>query len=202
MSDRLVVAVAIDNGVLSGTRNRGVDAKWCAWVETCNRASNRCQRTHRLPTVSVMFRLLKIAVGVILVTALLFGSSFLIWRWNAQVFTGQYQWDGGSDQLSIAFLPTGQESWYTEFHFVSGRTEDTWNGTAKGNLQDGSKLIGTVTWKKRAYDFEAKVENGVIEGTHTRMIGGNRVVTGTFNVSRGTGTFNVSRGTGETTVDG
>ena len=104
----------------------------------------------------------------------------------AQTFTGTYDWkQGGKDELSAEFTPKGEDSWKVQFRFRWDGESRSWQGTAKGSLEDGGKLTGTATSGGREWEFEAKVSEGVMRGSHTELKnGGKRYDTGSFEISR------------------
>jgi hypothetical protein len=68
-----------------------------------------------------------------------------------------------------------------EFEFEFSGNRHTWKGTATGSLDDGGELSGTVEGSGgRTWEFEAKVTNDGLAGTHTETTGGRRAATGTF----------------------
>jgi hypothetical protein len=105
---------------------------------------------------------------------------------QAEAFTGTYDWkQGGKDELSAEFTPEGEDSWKVRFSFRWDGESRTWQGTAKGSLEDGGKLSGTATSGGREWEFEAKVSEGVMRGSHTELKnGGKRYDTGSFEISR------------------
>lgn len=105
---------------------------------------------------------------------------------TAEKFSGKYDWSaGGTDKLSADFEPDGKGSWKVTFHFRFNGRNETWKGTAKGSLDDGSTLDGTATFRKRNWIFEAGIENGVMRGSHREIKrSGREYPTGTFELSR------------------
>jgi len=104
---------------------------------------------------------------------------------SGRTFSGEYDWsDGGTGALSAEFTPSGDQQWKVEFRFGFNGRDSTWRGTAEGALEDGSRLTGTARWKKRNWVFEATIENGTMNGTHTEIRrDGGRYETGTFAIS-------------------
>jgi len=102
-----------------------------------------------------------------------------------RVFSGEYQWkDGGNDELSAEFTPNGEESWKVKFRFKFSGKNKTSKGTARGSHEDGSRLSGTATSGSRTWEFEASIEDGVMNGSHTETTGGRNYQTGTFELNR------------------
>ncbi len=105
---------------------------------------------------------------------------------TVEQFAGTYDWsDGGSDELTSEFKPTGDDSWKVKFRFRFSGKRNTWKGTAKGSLAEGGTISGTAGWKGRTWEFEATVESGVLRGSHTEILkGGKRYDTGSFEMKR------------------
>lgn len=105
---------------------------------------------------------------------------------KAVTFNGSYDWsDGGSDELSAEFKPTGDDEWKVTFRFRWNGNSKTWKGRATGSLEDGGTLEGTSGWNGRSWEFTARIEDGVMKGSHTETkSGGERYSTGTFELRR------------------
>ena len=101
-------------------------------------------------------------------------------------FSGSYDWkDGGSDELSVEFVPDGEETWKVKFRFRWNGDRKTWKGTAQGTLADGSELSGTATSGNRNWTFVASISDGVMLGSHEEIrSGGGGYKTGTFELKR------------------
>ena len=76
-------------------------------------------------------------------------------------------------------------SWRVEFTFKFSGKRKSWKGTANGSLDDGGTIEGEVEWNGRNWVFEAKLEAGLLRGSHTEIQGGGeRYATGTFELNR------------------
>ena len=99
------------------------------------------------------------------------------------VLSGEYEWNnGGSDELTAEFTPTGAGKWDVEFRFRFSGKGNTWNGTALGDLSDGGELTGTATWKKsgRHWVFSGVMQDGELRGSHAEVRGEQESASGTF----------------------
>lgn len=105
-----------------------------------------------------------------------------------KVFTGQYDWrDGGTGDLSAEFKPDGDNQWRVTFRFDFDGSSKTWKGKAEGNLEDGSEVTGTASWKSRDWGWTATIEEGTMRGKHTELKSRGRTYdTGTFELNRTT----------------
>jgi hypothetical protein len=123
-----------------------------------------------------------LAAGLVVATAVIAVSAA---ESSAQTFSGQYDWtSGGSEELNVEFIPLGDDRWKVRFRFRFDGSFNTWDGTAEGSLEDGSQLTGTTSWRGRDWNFDAAIEEGVMQGTHAEIRGTKRRETGTFEIRR------------------
>lgn len=127
---------------------------------------------------------MQVAVGAGLVLSFLFTP--LLADGKAVTFAGSYDWkDGGSDELSAEFKPAGENEWKVTFRFRWNNQRKSWKGRAKGTLDDGGTVEGTVKWSGRDWVFSARIEDGVMTGEHIEIQSGDeRYPTGTFELKR------------------
>lgn len=103
---------------------------------------------------------------------------------TSQSFDGRYSWSsGGSDRLSAEFTPDGDGAWKVRFDFRFDNKDNTWYGTAKGDLEEGAEVSGTTRWRGRTWTFDAHIDEGVMYGTHVEIRGRKERRSGTFEMS-------------------
>lgn len=105
---------------------------------------------------------------------------------SAQTFRGEYNWvDGASGPLTAEFVPDGEDSWKVKFRFEFSGKDNTWKGTARGSLADGSAVTGTSNWRGRRWVFSGQIDDGVLRGEHTELRkDDSEYETGTFELRR------------------
>ena len=86
--------------------------------------------------------------------------------------------------MTAEFTTTGDDKWDIQFHFRFAGNNATWEGQAEGDLSDGGSISGTSGYGSRRWVFSATIEDGVMRGKHTEIIGDKKEDTGTFEIKR------------------
>ncbi len=126
----------------------------------------------------------KFAFAGLAVVLLLAGNLTVADDKEATTLTGSFVWEHGNTtgDLEAVFTPTGEETWDVSFHFTFRNKPHTYSGSARGSIGSG-ELSGKVLNenKKRTFTFEGAFEDGVFNGTHAEIGGGENVMeTGTL----------------------
>ncbi len=97
-------------------------------------------------------------------------------------FTGTFEWSrkkGKKHNIKGVFTPDGANKWKVIWTFKWGKGNETYTGTAEGNLDNGP-LKGQALRKqgpkvkkpdKRLWKFEGVVKNGELNANHTSSNG-------------------------------
>ncbi len=104
-----------------------------------------------------------------------------------QTLKGEYYWvgDRSHGDLRAVFTESGQNQWQVAFYFEFSDGPHTYEGTATGNLSDGT-LQGEVKNEnqRRTFTFEGSFENGIFKGTHAEIRRGRASHMGTLTLRR------------------
>ena len=127
----------------------------------------------------------RLAIGLLALVCLLLPAN--LGAEETVTFRGEYVWDldGHQNQVEAVFTSTGEGTWDVTFDFDYARREGTYEGTAKGSLQNGTieaevnDAGGTLR-----YRVEAEIEGDRLEGRHFDIYRGRKKVGGTLRLER------------------
>ena len=89
--------------------------------------------------------------------------------------------------IQSVFTPAGEKKWTVVFSFIWDKGQQTWKGTAEGDLKTGEvKGEGFHPNGKRNFTFSGTfTKEGVLNCTHNEVIGGKLKATGTMILKKG-----------------